>query len=349
MQIKILQEGKKTALPPNDETRIFLRTSIFGSYNYKKDRYEKKWLVSWDESIDFVGILCLKNTIYLSLPKTAAYHPAEDKMELLLKYGKLLEQYFAYVDWRTDSRMPPWLSHRKDIAEWCKNPVPPKENRLLDKFIAVVKFENVFAWMVSAYLENQIHLERKSVFFESHIVKWWVDLDEGNCRSYEWHPVRMQTDAEPVSDAEAVSYAVPRQNFPDVAIDGECEGRKYCAVIDANYYDWDAKKDRYFLSADKDLYQQFFYRELFGKIYQSDGHTDVEIYSLLFLPDYLRGTKEWMSHCANVVFPAQKDHVISVWRICTDRLIDEILSEVQPVSRESFVSALAAGGKEDQR
>jgi hypothetical protein len=346
MQIKILQEGKNLSLFEDDEAaRKFFREHFFGSYSYEWGQDEKHWLLRWDDIVDFVGIICRKNIIYLSLPKTASYYPGDDKTELLIRYGKLLEMYFSYVEWQSGKKKQWWASHRKNIAAWCENPVPPKENSIADQFIAVVQFEKVFEWMISVYFDNQINLEQPTVFFESKIKQWYIDINDEKYRLYEWKPINVRTPEGLKPRAETFKCSSPKRNIPDVVIDGECNGQKYCAVIDAKYYGWDAVNGSYHLPANVDLYKQFFYQEQFGQIYRSEGYSDVKIYNLFFFPDYLGDAQKLMRHCACVEFTTHPDHVIGVWQIRTDRLIDEILSGEFSVSRESFAAWLAENKK----
>jgi hypothetical protein len=341
MQIEIIQEGQKLELPWNDETGIFLRNCPFGSYNNEHRHYERRWFLTWDMRVDFVGIICLYDTIYLSIPKAATYDDDDNKMGLLVTYGMLLEQYFAYVDWHSEGAFQRWISHRKKIVEWCKHPVP-SDDRIMDKVIAVAKFENVFEWMVSTYFENQIVPESGTVMVESSFDKWWYDVNDEEHRIFEWQPVSAQAeDGESAPCGKAYDYALTERDVPDVIIDGECEGQKYCMLINIKCYDGCTDDENFVFPAKKDLCDQFFHKELFEQIYRDSGHTDVKLYSLLFIPDYVGESEELIHHCANVEFTAHKGHGISVWRIFLNRLIVEFLSGVHSVGRESLIKIIS--------
>jgi hypothetical protein len=343
MQIKILREGERLALPESDKDREFFLYQFYWSYNHELQRWEKQYLTQWEEIVDFVGIVCLNDMIYLSIPKTAEYDEKEEKQDVLVRYGQLLEMYFAYVEKCAEAagvRQRKYFP-RKDLAAWCRCSVATGWINPDRKIIAAVKFEKVFEWMIAGYFDNQLHLQDKKVLFDSRLEQRTLDINESPYQVYEWQPINVPGESRPGSRQITLTCDEPRRNIPATVIDGELDGQKYCVVMDAKYWGWDAGKNRYHLPENSELYQQFFCQEQFGRICRCSGNEGAKVYSIFFLPDYSGDVKKLMYPCARIVFRTDDDHMISVWKIHMDNLIDEILTGKYSVSREEFMEWLA--------
>lgn len=197
MQIQYIQDMERIDNGQHAGWLKALKYQKYSSFGFEQRRWMEEPLVSNTNCLDkngdevyqcnFVGIIWYQNSLILSLPK-AVDRSQEGKnaadAQILLKYAKLLEKYFAEVREtiaRTNAENErkgkkgrnfepayPWcIDH---LADWCGKMVYSEAILPVPQVIAAVKFEKVFEWMLGRLFGNQIFLEGNQVLLKSQIL-----------------------------------------------------------------------------------------------------------------------------------------------------------------------------------
>ena len=91
----------------------------------------------------------------------------------LLKYARLLEQYFQKVKKCSEDinfvPIHPWCVDT--LVSWCEIRNPWSSEQKDVGVIAAVKFEKVFEWLIGWLYRNQLHLSGNEVLYDSFILR----------------------------------------------------------------------------------------------------------------------------------------------------------------------------------
>ena len=144
---------------------------------------------------NFVGVMRVEEQAFLCLPKSVSVRKGEsqeEKEKRMLKYARLLEQYFQEVKKCSEDinfvPIYPWCVDT--LISWCEIRNPWSSEQKDVGVIAAVKFEKVFEWLIGWLYRNQLHLSGNDVLYDSSILRREnLHINHPAYNIYEWEPV----------------------------------------------------------------------------------------------------------------------------------------------------------------
>lgn len=326
MKIELIQDGEVIDYKKYQDIIAGVKESLFRR-NIDKETKEKMYISN------FVGILWYQDALILSLPKSVIIKNDLDKEILLWKYARLFDLYLI-----SNERECALIKEYGSIENWCKETVKKNKTTTTPQEVITFRFEMVFEWMLGEFFQNQIHIQKNKVIFESNLLKKEIDINDTKYNTYHWNAIgkhtKNQKQKQTIQERESVFVNQDKKNIPDIVCERMIENPKYerpqksCCVLDAKYYGWDHEKEAYYLPRNLDIYKQFFYQEQFQRIYEKEEEEKVGVYNFLVLPDYLGDTKDtkWgiIRQCAVIEFDYHQGQTIAILQVNIAKLVDFI-------------------------
>ena len=330
MPIEYIQDAEKVP----EELYEKLKGMHYSSFSFEQRQWAIEPLIK-NGAWNFVGVMRVEEQVFLCLPKSVSVRNGEsqeEKEKRLLKYARLLEQYFQEVKKCSEDinfvPIYPWCVDT--LVSWCEIRNPWRSEQKDVGVIAAVKFEKVFEWLIGWLYRNQLHLSGNDVLYDSFILRREeLHINHPAYNIYEWEPVNKRKEDRTLENRRIVFEDMEKKNIPDIVIDMSEGDQELCCILDAKYSGW--KDNGYKLPGNMDIYKQFFYQEQIKRMYEITvlKRTDkTEVYNFLVLPDYIGDTKDGITrYCAKIEFHYHEDREMGVIQVNLENLITAFLEE----------------------
>lgn len=330
MPIEYIQDAEKVP----EELCEKLKGMHYSSFSFEQRQWAIEPLIK-NGAWNFVGVMRVDEQVFLCLPKSVSVRNGEsqeEKEQRLLKYARLLEQYFQEVKKCSEDinfvPIYPWCVDT--LVSWCEIRNPWSREQKDVGVIAAVKFEKVFEWLIGWLYRNQLHLSGNDVLYDSFILRREdLHINHPAYNIYEWEPVNKRKEDRTLENRRIVFEDMEKKSIPDIVIDMSAGDQELCCILDAKYSGW--KDNGYKLPGRMDIYKQFFYQEQIKRIYENTvlKRTDkTEVYNFLVLPDYIGDTKDGITrYCAKIKFYYHEDREMGVIQVNLENLITAFLEE----------------------
>lgn len=225
------------------------------SFKIKSSKMDRNIKYINNTRISFVGFAFLdEGEVLVSVPKGKNVETVDDKYLDLLK--AIIEEY--------------------NTSELTEGSYKVISNHTEDQ---VVLFENVFEWLLSFYLNNQITVDEKSVYFQSNI---------NSEKNEEGERIKCNLDTYKVYNIQKFKQTKNKYDIPDIVCDSkQSKLGQYCLIIDAKYHKKNQTQAGLYSKLEKiDIYKQFFYEDIIRAKYRDNIAQTINIANIFIVPMY---------------------------------------------------------------